>query len=426
MLPTFGENYTAIHDLPMVQVLLLECGSSVALISVDTVIISIREQLLDTAEKELGIDRDRILLHAAHVLSTPHFRAWSTPTEWAADPAHRGKPVSKDDAEKYCAGENLMCQAHIDAVAEACRQAKKTLRPAKYGIGTARAPITVNRVVETADGWRQGTNPNGPSDPFVPVLRLDDDQGGTIALVYNCNAAPGCMEFSTGADGGRLVSGDLAAASERFIDREFGGDVVSIYTTGFTGNQWLALRARQDHMDRKGNQVITDIHEAGFHLVDILAARLGEQVVHTADRIVTSPLEGEIGLDRYRFIYPGQRVSEQPENGPAGGCVYLDGEPQTVEVKILQIGDTAVIACGVEICYATAMRIKKESPFQHTLFWEFTTDGFGYLPEAIFYERMAFQARKSRFANGGAERFATDVLAALNASFQEHRRKNRH
>ena len=83
------------------------------------------------------------------------------------------------------------------------------------------------------------------------------------------------------------------------------------------------------------------------------------------------------------------------------------------DIAILQLGEIAVVACGVELCYETAERIKRESPFAQTLIMEFTTEGGGYLPEEIFYDRMSFQARKSRYAKGTAERFGNDVIASL-------------
>lgn len=83
------------------------------------------------------------------------------------------------------------------------------------------------------------------------------------------------------------------------------------------------------------------------------------------------------------------------------------------EIAILQLGEIAVVACGVELCYETAERIKRESPFGQTLIMEFTIEGGSYLPEAVFYDRMSFQTRKSCYAKGTAERFGDDVLASL-------------
>lgn len=420
MLPTYGENYNAIHDLPMVQILLLECGERFAIISVDVVMLEIRDQLLAAAEEELGLKRHNILLQATHVLATPHFRQWSSVKEWMSDPGHQREPLPEAGAARFMAGENLLVQAHVEAVRSACKQARDTLQRASFGIGIAHANVTVNRVIETKDGWWQGVNPDGPTDQAVPVLRFDGENGRTIALLYNVNVAPGCMEFSRVGDG-LMVSGDLAGASQRFIDRVYGEQVVSIYTTGATGNQWQALRSRIDYLDRDGNQVIIDLGERGFALVEILAARLGEQVVRTAAQIKTAPLTGRLTLQRFTFSYPGQRVETQAGwNEPTRACRFVTQGQQSAEIAIFALDDTALVACGVELCVESLKRIKESSPFAHTVLLEFAAEGGGYLPPEIFYDRMSFQARKCRFAKGCAERFAEDVIRSLNEVHQRH------
>ena len=422
MLPTFGENYTGIHDLPMVQALLLQGRESYAILSADVVILFIKKQLLAVAAEELGIPEKNILLHATHTLSTPHFHAWKDLEDWRNDPPHRRLTLSDEEVETYMRRDNLMAQAHIEAVRAACRSARENLQPARMGHGIAKAPISVNRVVETRDGWWQGANPDGPSDHRVPVLRFDTLDGTPIAIVYNCNVAPGCLEGST-FDGQRLISGDLASASERYVDEAFDGELVSLYLTGFTGDQWQALRANNDRLTRGGEQIIEDLGLGGFALVDVLAARLAQQVARAADGIANTQADIEPRLDRYTFRYTGQRSSPRAESGPTRSCSFEEAGPMNAEIAVLQLGEIAVVACGVELCYETAERIKRESPFAQTLIMEFTTEGGGYLPEEIFYDRMSFQARKSRYARGTAERFGDDVIASLRDAKEKYNQK---
>ncbi len=423
MFPTFGENYTQVHDLPLVKALLLQTGSEAedccAVVSIDIVILEIREQVLHTAQKALGIPAERILLHATHVLATPHFRQWQSPEMWKNDPMHARQPVSDEEAARFMERENRMAQAHLEAVKVACEQAKSSLQPARCGFDTAFALVNVNRVVKTADGWWQGVNQDGPSDHGVAVLRFDRQDGSPLAVLYNCNTAPGCLEFST-VNGGRAVSGDMAGASERFVRRML-GDAVAIYTTGCTGDQWQALRARLDYMDADGHQAVEDLHETGFQLARILGVRLGEQVVKTAGRMDVQDDAPLLALDTYRFTYPGQSVSVDSADGPTNRCEYRAAAPQAAEIAILQIGGTAVVTCGVEVCSETYAAIRAASPYANTFLMEFTTEGGGYMPESIFYDRMSFQARKSRYARGSAEKFREDVINSLCTSWAKHR-----
>lgn len=421
MLPTYGEGYTGIHDLPMVQALLL-CGQeSYAILSVDVVILFIKKELLAAAAEELKIPSGNILLHATHTLSTPHFHAWASLDHWREDPLHRRAAVSDAEATAFLSRDNMMVQAHVKAVRDACRMARESLQPAYFGSAVAKAPISVNRVLELKDGWWQGVNQDGPTDHYIPVLRFDSLAGEPIAVAYNCNVAPGCLEGSE-FDGERLISGDLASASERFIDRAFGGRAVSLYLTGFSGDQWQALRVKKDTVNRKGEQVVEDLGAGGFLLVDVLATRLGEQVVRAADGIDRMRRDIEPHLDRYCFQYTGQRCSARSDSGPTRECVFEETGPVDAEIAIFQLGDTAIVGCGVELCYETAEKIKRGSPFDQTLILEFTTDGGGYLPEMSFYDHVTFQARKSRYARGTAERFCEDVLTSLREARGKYRR----
>lgn len=388
--PTADENYIGIHDLPMLQVLMLQCGESFAVISVGNVVVNIAELLRPVAAEALEIPEDHILLQATHVLSTPHFALEEN---------------------------SLLTEIHVEALKKACRTAKASLRPATWGYGTAFAPVNVNRTVETANGWWQGINLDGPADQNVPVLRFDSREGKPIAILYNCNVVPACMEFSETMNGGRLVSGDLASNSERFIDRMF-DDVVSIYITGFTGDMWPVLRARLDYIDKDGNQKVEDLHEAGFALMQTLSVRLGEQVVKTAKEIKTAELKTPIRLDKYHFSYDGQEVSGGNMQQPTKECRYIINGTQEAEIGILQIEDTAIVSCGVELCYETVSRIKEQSPFRNTFLMEFAEKGGGYLPEKVFYDRRSYQSRKCRYAQGTAEKFAEDIIESLQKSFQ--------
>lgn len=421
MLPTLGENYNAIHDLPYINVLLLEADEKIALITVDVVMLEIKQQMSVRAAEILGIPEEKILIQATHVLATPHFKRWASVEEWKNDFMHRKHPVSDIQAVRYMQGENAMTDAHMEALETACQMAAARLEPVKIGIGTAQAKVNVNRVVETKDGWWQGVNQDGLTDHSVPVILFDDLAGNPKVILFNCNVAPGCMEFSE-TNGGRMVSGDLSGAAKTFIDSQY-DEAVSIYTTGVTGDQWQALRARKDYIDRDGNQRIEDLQEAGFILVDILATRLGEQVIKTADAIVTEEKETRLALDSYEFSYDGQKVSAPEYLGPTRDCTYTVEGKVKGEIKILQINDTAIIACGVEMGMETWHEIKKRSPYKNTFLMEFTTEGGGYMPEEIFYDRMSYQSRKSRYAKGSAEKMREDIIEALNKSYEKHKRK---
>jgi len=407
MLPTFGEHYNSIHDLPSVKVMLLEAGESFALVSVGLVMGDKRD-FLAAAQSELQIPADHIIIHLQHILATPHYEAADTPEAWAA---HHREPVTPEDAEVFWKRDQAIHGAYLTAVREASRQARERLCPAKLGVAAAHADVTVNRVVHTKQGWWQGVNQDGETDRSVYCLRVGDESGNTLGLVFNVNVAPGCLEFSE-TGGGRAISADLAGASERFVEEQLDGGAVAMYTTGATGDQWQALRARLDYLTPDGEQKVRDLHETGFDLVEILGTRLGEQVVKTTLTIKTEELES-LQFSQASFFYPHQNVLDADFRAPALHCRYeLDGKDEA-GVALLRMGDAVVVFCGSEMNVSALRQLRENAHYSKLWLVEFSTVGGGYMPPADFYDRVTFQSLKSHYGKGTAEHWVTDVAQLL-------------
>lgn len=417
MFPNFRENYTHVHDDSYVQVLIVEAGIRFALVACGTVMVPEGREIKVKLAELLDIAPENLILHGKHVLSAPHCDRMSVEQFIHRAEHMMHKTVSREEAEVFVYRDHLMVDAVHHAIMEAAKVASQNMKEAKMGFALGYSEANVNRVVYTNKGWWQGNNPEGVTDRTLPVLRFDDMEGNPIAILFNCNTAPGVLENSFLSDGRRAVSGDMAASAERFIDAAY-ENVVSIYTTGATGDQWQAQRALFDFVDRKGNQTVTDLHEQGFLLVDMLGTRLGEQVVRAADGIVTKPFAGTASLHNFVFRYPGQLVSVWENAGATTDCQFVvDGEREA-GLTILAMGDLAIMFCGVEMGVRTYAAIKKRSPFAHTFLLEFANQqGGGYMVEQDLYEKMCYQSRKSRFAAGAAEKFREDIIQSLHAVY---------
>lgn len=420
MFPNIGENYTHVHDNPTVQVLLLEAGEKFIIAAFSLVSVCYPAKVKAEIAKIAGVDEDHIIIYAKHVLSTPHIGGRGNAASTVADIIERAKhmahvDLTADEAEQYWKRDNLLADAVLEAAKKAAAIASENIQPAKIGFGLGYSEINVNRVVYTNKGWWQGHNPAGITDRTIPVIRFDNTEGKPIAILFSCNTAPGVLENSFLSDGRRPVSGDIAGAAEHFIDSQYDHKVVSIYMTGATGDQWQALRALFENIDRYGNQTITDLHETGFVFVDILGKRLGQQVVQTAESIKTAALPGAIHVDAFKHTYPAQMVTVSENAGATTDCKFIPNGETTAGYAILQIGDIAIVFIGVEMGVRSYEEIKSKSPFAHTFVVEFSNvgSGGGYMVEHDLYDKMAYQSRKSRFAAGTAELFRENIIKSL-------------
>lgn len=420
MFPNIGEKYTHVHDNPMVQVLVIDAGEKFAIAAFSLVSVSYSSKIKAEIAKIVDVSEDNVIIHGKHVLATPHIGGRGDKEPTIEDMIEKGKHLTNvtltvEEAGEYCKRDRMLSGAVLEAARKAAQFAADNIQPAKIGFGLGYSETNVNRVVYTDKGWWQGNNPDGVTDRTVPVVRFDNMDGEPIAILFNCNTAPGVLENSFLTDGTRAVSGDIAGAAEHFIDGEYGDKVVSIYTTGATGDQWQVLRARFDTVGRNGNQTVTDLHEAGFLFADILGKRLGQQVVKTAESIETTEFSGEIHMDLFQHTYPAQKVTVSENAGATTDCQFIPNGETTSSYAIMRIGDIAIVFIGVEIGVRSYAEIKKKSPFDHTFVIEFASAGRGggYMVEKDLYDKMSYQSRKSRYAAGSAEMFRENIIQSL-------------
>ena len=271
----YPENYTGVHDAPLLHILLLEFHEErYAICALDMVGEWLSDRVRACAEEHLQVKAENILYHDTHTLSAPH--SFHNPT--------------LEQKRKN----QLREEGILKAVRFAAALAVKQLRPAKIGFGKGISKVNVNGQV---------TNEEGDTDHTISVLSVRDNEDRPIAVLYGVNTASSVMEHSTLSDGGQLVSGDLSGNSARFIEEN--STTTAIYLTGATADQWTAVRALHSFVDRDGIYHELDFHESGFDMMEILSRRLAGQVERAQERISNYKTPETVGLFGRRFRYPG-------------------------------------------------------------------------------------------------------------------------
>ena len=392
--PNPREKYTDVHDEPLVHVLIIEDRERFAFAFADLVDPGDWESVRCLLAQAAGVEYENAVLHTSHVLSTPHCAR-----------------EYKNEAERE--NDLLLRQAIIDAVCAAAEAAAADIEPVEFGIATAYSQINVNRVLETVDGYAEGTNEAGDSDHSVPVICIKRLDGTLKGVIYTVNCAAGVLENSRLSDGRRPVSGDIASGSERKLQERLGAQAV--YTIGASGDQWQILRAVTDGLDKEGRQVKTDRGALGFEFVDILSERLAQSVALAVPCAEYADVSGTMELHHRSITLPGHKPLPPPEMRKITRHMEFEPGPDvTMDYAVFRAGDTAVIGCMPEICAASLRRIREGSPFKHTILMEFVNNHANYMVTKDLYEKCAPQSRKGNFAAGAAERFEEDAIAFLN------------
>jgi neutral ceramidase len=299
------QGFKGIHDRIYVRAIVLDDGATQAAI-VAWESLFVPEAVWTTMSKriadEAGIRPDYLLLSAVHDHGAPIL----APNE----------PTPRQVAYRTSV-EN--------AAVEAVRRARAQLQPARFGIGTSKAYVNVNRREFSPErGWWLGYNDEGPSDKTVTVLRVDDLTGKPIAFWINYPVHAVVMGPEN-----HQITGDIAGATSRFVEQHYlgsdrprsdmgmrlrlrpeekgaGEGAIALWTSGAAGDQ---------------NPVSTTNGE-DFTLVDGLGKILGEAAVRAAATIKTTADATLRGAQKV-VTCPGRRVEPDRRRAPSTGSTTL-------------------------------------------------------------------------------------------------------
>lgn len=407
------ETYTRILDNPSIRIVIIEQSERYALVASELANMDrqVQKQILEMVQTKGQIQEDHIFFHMNHVHSTPH--GWG--------PFDRENMLEEERRKMDPFYGALVCAAE-----DALSQAINGLREARVGTGNGICrSCVVNRNVNTCDGWWLGSGEDGTRDDSVGIVRFDDLQGQTIAILYVYNLVPSIFDYSTrdfepGLE--RTVSADLAGYASAYIEDEFPG-AVAVYCTGAAGDTWPSFSAMYNLVGRGGKLRTKDLGDRAFVLGEIQGERLGQQVVIAADAITCKDIQGEVRIEFDTVSFDGRN-----ENGavhemrPVKSCEYAPcGEERKLEIPYFFIGDDIVFAglhCQVGV--QTLMRIKENSPFAVTAMLSFSTvgnhNGRGvrkYMPERDAYEKAQYCAQNSVVMPGSAEKLGDCMIEYL-------------
>jgi hypothetical protein len=131
---------------------------------------------------------------------------------------------------------------------------------------------------------------------------------------------------------------------------------------------------------------------------------LGEEVLHVMrESLVKSSAGATLAGAESSLSCPARRRTDTGRGGFPG--TYEDAGEVSIRLGALRIGDIYIGMVNGEVYNAIAQRLKRESPFKHTMMSTLTNGSAptGYIPSDDAYGRNVFTVLSSRLKPGCAE-----------------------
>lgn len=370
-------------------------GARFAICSVEAT--SLRDPLLTELREEIareaGVPLAATWVCVTHSFSIPHVR-----TE-----AHL---ESEDDLERN----SSWCKAIVRASVQSMRDAAASLRPAALSLGEADCPVNTCRDVETAAGWWLGEGDPSRSDRRVRVLAVRDTNGALIALLSSMDVQSSMLDGVHGADGGKLISGDLAGTACQQVERRMADEShaaqgqlpVCLFAVGAAGDQAPVKRVADGTAP-----------EQAFTSVDDLAGVLAQGMLD-ATKAATPVPAASIQLGMLNATLPGQEIPQ--DRLSIKPCRAYDRAPaadRTTQVDIALIGDVELVGLRPEISSAMAADLRGQADAPHAFVLTMVNGGQKYLVDSESYDRNTYESMNSMFAKGAGEQLMRETAQAL-------------
>lgn len=364
----------ALHDPLYSKALVLDDGHTrLCLITND--LIAFRAELVDLIRGHIheatGILPENILLSCSHT--------------------HSGPQVGDDDFRFVLAKQ----------VAGAARVAAANLRPAR--LGSARGPVQVgiNRR-EMRDGQMVlGRNPDGPVAPWVDVVRVDDEAGNPLSILF----AHSCHPVTRASDS-YFISADYPGQAQALVQLVHPG-AVAMFAQGCSGNiNSEPVGGSFEDVRRLGTMLAGEVLKVRelAQTTDDLRLAVAHEMVHLPcqeipdlDQIDAELASCEEQLAAYEAAGNTYQVNMQRafrDTWAKLRDLKLRGEelpPYDFPLHGFAFGDIAILGLPGEVFVEYQLHAEAVSPFRQTLTLGCTNAVGTYVPTAAALDQGGYE-----------------------------------
>jgi len=282
----------------------------------------------------------------------------------------------------------------LSRIVWAVESALRSMRPARFGFGTAHANIAINRRYRAPSGEVQiGENAGGVTDPEVGIWHFTDQEGRPLATVFNY----ACHAVVMGGDN-RLVSADWPGAAQRAIEAGIGRQ--AMFLQGCCGNINPRERGTFEAVEQTGREVA----EAVLAALAVIRSS-ADLEMSIASETVDVPLQRPISLAEAERTVRESAETLAKDDIPLHErhlCQAYHDWAQAIisrgataptsvpfEVQRLSLDDAHIIGLPGEVFVEYALNLKKLRP--NVMVSGYTNGNVGYVPTRKAFEDGGYE-----------------------------------
>lgn len=331
-------------------------------------------------------------------------------------------------------------------------EAAGSLRPVRVALGEGRLQQAVNRR-QVLEGGRVvvGCDWAAPTDPAVPVLRLEQEDGACLATLFGYAMHPTILGPEN-----HLLSPDYPGFARRAVETLCGGK--ALFLQGCAGDQGPGPEGFSDDLsaaERAGTALGAEAakvsvqssasgREPVFERVWESGAPLGRWRLPPRPMATTPPLRAlsrvaELPLKELPALAEVEaeamaslrrRDQLRAAGAPAAevedatwrtkraqmrwnqALTYGGQRTASVEVQGIAVGDAVLVGVPLEPFADVGLRVKARSPFALTHVSGYSNGWLGYLPNRRGYREGGYEVDATPFAEG-ADEVLVEAMVAL-------------
>jgi hypothetical protein len=378
------------HDL-WVKALAIEdpAGNRCVLLTSDLCGIprSLTEPVCAEVIKQTSLKREQILLTCSHTHSGPVVR----------DNLMDMYDMPADQPDKIRAYTAKLRDGMIETIVAAI----KDLKPAKLSIGDGKARFAVNRRQVTDKGVINGSNPEGPVDHAVPVLKVEDEKGNLKAVVFGYACHNTTMQFYEWC-------GDYAGFAQIEIEKKHPG-ALALFWIGCGGDANPLPRGKIELCEKYGKELAIAVEETlggkTSPLSEKVSAKYGE---------IELPFDAVPGKEKWETDAQSKTHAIAMRAKHMLDLLNKGGIPDRYThypVQVWRFGDQLTwIALGGEVVIDYNLRLKKElagkSPIWIT---GYANDVMAYIPSARVLKEGGYEGDSSQIYYGHPTKWSPKI-----------------